>query len=222
MTEDLWKAVEDYVDSQVLGEDPVLEAALAATAAAGLPSIQVSPPEGRLLFLVARLIGARNVLEIGTLGGYSTICMARALPADGKLVSLEIDPKSVQVASESVRRAGLDDNVEIRLGPAAESLAGIEAAGEGPFDLFFIDADKKGTPEYFEASLRLSRPGSVIIVDNVVRKGSILEADSDNADVQGMRNFLERVSSEPRVTATVLQTVGSKGHDGFAFVLVNP
>jgi len=221
MNEDVWLAVEQYTTSLLLGDDPVLEGSLAASAEAGLPSIQVSPPEGRFLFLIARLIGAKSVLEIGTLGGYSTICMGRALPADGRLITLELDPKCVEVASENLRRAGLSDRVEIRLGPASESLARIEAAGEGPFDLTFIDADKRGTPEYFEAALRLSRPGGVIIVDNVVRKGSLLEADSENADIQGMRRFLERVSREPRVTATVLQTVGSKGHDGFALVRVN-
>jgi predicted O-methyltransferase YrrM len=166
-------------------------------------------------------MGAKSVLEIGTLGGYSTICMARALPAGGRLVTLEVDPKAAAVAEENLRRAGLSDSVEIRVGPASESLARIEAAGEGPFDLFFIDADKQGTPDYFEGALRLSRPGSVIIVDNVVRKGSLIEAESESAEVRGMRRFLEMVSSEPRVTATVLQTVGSKGHDGFAFVRVN-
>jgi predicted O-methyltransferase YrrM len=221
MSEETWRAVEEYTSSLLLGEDPVLEAALAASAEAGLPSIQVSPPEGRFLFMIAHLLGANSVLEIGTLGGYSTICMGRALPAEGRLITLEIDPKCAAVAGENLRRAGLSDRVEIRLGPASESLARIEAGGEGPFDLTFIDADKRGTPDYFDAALRLSRPGSVIIVDNVVRKGSLLEADSENADIQGMRRFLDRVSREPRVTATVLQTVGTKGHDGFAFVRVN-
>jgi predicted O-methyltransferase YrrM len=221
MAEETWKAVEDYVGALVLGHDSVLEATLRSSAEAGLPQIQVSPPEGRFLFLVAGLMGAKSVLEIGTLGGYSTICMARALPAGGRLVTLEVDPKAAAVAEENLRRAGLSDSVEIRVGPASESLARIEAAGEGPFDLFFIDADKQGTPDYFEGALRLSRPGSVIIVDNVVRKGSLIEAESESAEVRGMRRFLEMVSSEPRVTATVLQTVGSKGHDGFAFVRVN-
>jgi predicted O-methyltransferase YrrM len=217
----LWKDVERYLIDQVLDDDPALDAALADSRDQGLPWIQVSPLEGRFLHLIARLVGARRILEVGTLGGYSAICMARALPPNGRLVSLEVDPKYAAVARSNVERAGLTGLVDVRVGAAADSLAGIERAGEGPFDLTFIDADKRSTPAYFDAALRLSRPGSVIIVDNVVRDGKLVDASLDDPDNAGMRRFLERIAQEPRVTATVLQTVGGKGWDGFAFVRVN-
>ena len=218
--QELWSAVEQYLTSHILEDDPVLRTALEASDEAGLPAIQVSPVEGRFLNLVARLLHARSVLEIGTLGGYSAICMARALPPDGKLITLEKEPGYAEVARRNVERAGLATVVEIRVAAASEALARMVADSEGPFDLAFIDADKHSTPHYFDMALRLARPGSVIVVDNVVREGSLIQAEEDDADAQGMRSFLERVAREPRVDATVLQTVGSKGYDGFAFVLV--
>ncbi len=218
--QELWSAVEQYLTSRILEDDPVLRTALEASDEAGLPAIQVSPVEGRFLNLVARLLHARSVLEIGTLGGYSAICMARALPPDGKLITLEKEPGYAEVARRNVERAGLATVVEIRVAAASEALARMVADSEGPFDLAFIDADKHSTPHYFDMALRLARPGSVIVVDNVVREGSLIQAEEDDADAQGMRSFLERVAREPRVDATVLQTVGSKGYDGFAFVLV--
>ncbi len=220
MTQDQWTAVDGYFDELLLPSDPALEAALEGSAAAGLPSINVSPSQGKLLFMLARIQGARSILEVGTLGGYSAIWLARALPADGRLVTLESDPKHADVARANIARAGFADAVEVRVGRALDTLPQLAAEGEGPFDLIFIDADKASIPEYFQWALKLSRCGSLIVVDNVVRGGAILDATSDHPAVQGVRRFLELVAAEPRVSATALQTVGRKGYDGFAIVLV--
>ncbi len=220
MTDPRWQAVDDYFASLFGAADAALDAALEAAAAAELPAINVSPMQGRFLHLLARAHGARSILEIGTLAGYSTIWLARALPSDGRLVSLEIDPKHAAVARENIARAGLDGQVEIRVGPALDSLAAIAAAGVGPFDLVFIDADKINTPHYLEWSLRLVRPGSLILIDNVVRDGKIVEADSDDASVQGIRQALEALARDPRLLASAVQTVGSKGYDGMAVAWV--
>jgi predicted O-methyltransferase YrrM len=220
MTQELWNAVDAYFDDLLVGHDPVLEQALRDSAAAGLPAIQVAPNQGKLLHLLARAIGARKILEVGTLGGYSTIWMARALPADGRLVTLEVEPKHAEVARRNVERAGVADVVEIRLGRALDTLPQLEAEGVGPFDLAFIDADKPGTPDYFAWAVRLSRAGSLVVVDNVVRQGEVIDAESDDANVLGMRRLNDVVAGTSRVEATVIQTVGVKGHDGLAIALV--
>lgn len=220
MTQDQWTAVDGYINDLLLPSDPALEAALEASAAAGLPAINISPSQGKLLFLLARTQGARTILEIGTLGGYSAIWLARALPADGRLVTLEADAKHAEVARANVARAGLADAVEVRVGQALDTLPQLAAEGCGPFDLIFIDADKASIPEYFQWALKLSRCGSLIVVDNVVRGGAVVDATSDSPAVQGVRRFLDLVAAEPRVSATALQTVGYKGYDGFAIVLV--
>lgn len=220
MSWDTWDAVDEYTAGLLVGPDPVLEQALEASAAAGLPEIAVTANQGKLLSLLARIHGARSILEVGTLGGYSTIWLARALPAEGRLVTLELSPDYARVASENVARAGLAERVQVRVGPAIDSLRGLVDGGEGPFDLIFIDADKKSTPEYFEQALELSRPGGLIVVDNVVRDGALIDPDSSDPGVGGMRRFLEMAAVEPRVTATTIQTVGSKGYDGFTLALV--
>ena len=220
MAQEQWTAVDRYLTDLLVPPDPALEVALQASAAAGLPPIQVSPNQGKLLHLLARLQGARAILEIGTLGGYSTIWLARALPAGGRLVTLEADPKHAEVARANLARAGLADVVELRLGRALETLPRLAAEGRGPFDLIFIDADQPGYPDYFAWALKLSRPGSLILADNVVRKGAVVDAASDDPRVQGVRRFNELLAAEPRVTATAIQTVGSKGYDGFALALV--
>jgi predicted O-methyltransferase YrrM len=220
MKQELWTAVDHYINELLVPSDPALDAAVEATAAAGMPAIQVSPAQGKLLHLLARMQGARNILEIGTLGGYSTIWLARALPPDGKLLTLEASAKHAEVARGNLARAGLTDRVELRLGPALDTLPQIAAEGRGPFDLTFIDANKSAMADYFDWALKLSRPCSVIIADNVIRDGSVLEADSSDPDIQGVRRFNERVAAEPRVSATEIQTVGSKGYDGFALVVV--
>jgi predicted O-methyltransferase YrrM len=221
-THDQWTAVDELVGGLLIPPDPALDAALEACAKAGLPPIQISPCQGKLLQLLAQIQGARSILEIGTLGGYSTIWLARALPRGGRLITLEVDPKHAEVARANFQRANLAEVIEQRLGPAIETLPKLLAEGRGPFDLIFIDADKPGTPDYFLWALKLSRPGSLIIVDNVVRKGALIEADNPDPAVQGMRRFLELLRTEPRVSATVIQTVGSKGYDGFALALVKP
>jgi predicted O-methyltransferase YrrM len=220
MTEQTWTAVDRYLDDLLVGHDAALEAALQASVEAGLPPINVAPTQGKLLFLLARIRRARAILEIGTLGAYSTIWMARALPEDGRLITLEIDPKHAEVARANVARAGLANRVEVRLGRALDSLAKLAADRQGPFDLTFIDADKPNIPGYFKWALRLSRPGSLIVVDNVVRNGAVIETDSPDASVQGVRQFNELMAAEPRVSATTIQTVGAKGYDGFALALV--
>ncbi len=220
MSRELWNAVDEYTAGLLVEEDEALRTALTDSEAAGLPPIAVTPNQGKLLGLLIRIHGGRNVLELGTLGGYSTIWMARALPAGGRLVTLELDPHYAEVAAANIARAGLADRVEQRVGPALDSLAALVREGEGPFDLVFIDADKQTTPEYFTAALELTRPGALILTDNVVRGGAVADPDSDDAGAQGMRRFLEMAAREPRVSATTIQTVGSKGYDGFTLALV--
>ncbi len=216
MSKKKWAAVDNYIDSILGATDPALDAALEAVRAAGLPQISVTASQGKLLHLLAKLQGAKRILEIGTLGGYSTIWMARALPKNGKLVTIEADAKHARVAAENIARAGLSEKVELRKGKALSVLPELE----GPFDLIFIDADKRNNPRYFEWALKLARKGSLIIVDNVVREGEILDADSADPDIRGTRKLFELMAAEPRVMATAQQTVGSKGHDGFAIALV--
>jgi predicted O-methyltransferase YrrM len=220
MTEDLWSKVDSYISDALVKVDPALEAALAASEAAGLPAINVSPNHGKLLHILARLVNARAILEIGTLGGYSTIWMARALQPGGRLITLEFDPKHAEVAKANIARAGLERVVDIRVGVALETLPKIAAAKIGPFDLIFIDADKVSTPDYFQWALKLSRVGSLIVVDNVVRKGEVANAKTDDPAVRGMRRYIEVAAAEPRVIVTALQTVGCKGYDGFSIALV--
>jgi predicted O-methyltransferase YrrM len=221
MSQDLWTAIDGYIAEHVLPPDPILDAVLEAAIAANLPQISVAPNQGKLLYLLARLQGARNVLEIGTLAAYSTIWLARALPANGRLITLEADPKHAAVARANLVRAGLTEVVQLREGDALSELPNIAREGKGPFDLIFIDADKKSIPKYFEWALTLSRPGTVIIVDNVVREGAVIDASNDDASVRGVRQFNDMLASEHRVSATTLQTVGVKGHDGFTIALVN-
>jgi predicted O-methyltransferase YrrM len=218
MTQDqaLWDDVDGWIEERFVAEDHALEGALSASTAAGLPPIAVSAAQGRLLELMVRMAAARSVLEVGTLGGYSTIWMARGLPAGGRLVTLEIDPKHAEVARGNVADAGLSDLVDIRVGPAADTLATLTE----PFDFVFIDADKPSTPAYFTEALRLSHPGTVIVVDNVVRRGAVVREGDDDANAKGIRQFAELVAHEPRLRATAIQTVGRKGHDGFAVVVV--
>jgi predicted O-methyltransferase YrrM len=211
-----WQSVDQYFAGQLLRPDPVLDAAQEANERAGLPPIDVSPAQGKLLHLLARTAGARRILEVGTLGGYSTIWLARALPSDGQLVTCEINPAHAEVARANLARAGLDGRVDVRVGPAVDTLPALD----GPFDLAFIDADKQSNAEYFRHALRLSRPGTLIVVDNVVRAGRVADADNADPDVVGTRAVAELVGHEPRVDATVIQTVGSKGYDGFLLAVV--
>jgi len=220
MPDELWKHVDDLVRELLIPSDAGLDDALSESAAAGLPTIQVSPSQGKLLHLLAKSIGAQRILEIGTLGGYSTIWLARALPPTGRLVTLEANPRHVEVARANLQRAGLSSRVDVWQGSALEILPRLASEQLGPFDFVFIDADKPRTTEYFEWAVRLSHIGSVIVVDNVVRKGAVVDAESPDLNVQGMRRFLARVAADPRVSATVVQTVGEKGYDGFAFALV--
>jgi predicted O-methyltransferase YrrM len=215
-----WAAVDRYLTDLFVPTDAALEAALETSAKAGLPPIQVAPNQGKLLQLLAQLQGARSILEIGTLGGYSTIWLARALPSGGRLVTLEADPKHAEVARANLARAGLSDVVEVRLGPALKTLPQLAVEGQGPFDFIFIDADKPGYPDYLAWALKLSRRGSVIIADNVIRKGAVVETASSDPNVQGVRRFNELVAAEPRLSVTAIQTVGSKGYDGFVMALV--
>ena len=220
MTQELWTKVDDYINETLLPPDATLENALRKSSQADLPQIQVSPSQGKLLHVLARTIGARRILEIGTLGGYSTIWLARALPADGKLITLEASPKHADVARENIAAAGLAGKVELRLGAALDTLPKLVAEKQGPFDFIFIDADKKSMPEYFDWALKLSRKGSLIFSDNVVRNGGITDATSSDPDIQGVRRFYEALHSEPRVCVTAIQTVGSKGYDGYSLALV--
>ena len=215
-----WNDVDDYLSRTLRLTDPALDATLASSAAAGLPSIAVSPPQGKLLQLLALIRGARTILEIGTLGGFSTIELARALPADGRLVSLEYDPTHAEVARANIAAAGLADRVEVRVGAALDSLPQVQADGIGPFDLVFIDADKANSANYARWALELSRPGTLIIVDNVVRNGRVLDDSTEDPAITGTRAALDFIAAEPRLTATALQTVGSKGYDGFVLALV--
>ena len=220
MNQETWSAVDRYLTDLLEPADSVLESALSASAAAGLPAIHVTPAQGKLLKLLAHMQRAKNILEIGTLGGYSTIWLARALPADGRMITLEFEPKHAEVARINLTRAGLTGIVELRIGRALDILPQLGAEGAGPFDLIFIDADKPGTADYFAWALKLSRRGSLIVVDNVVRKGAVIDAVSDDPNVQGMRRFLAALAAEKRVSATVLQTVSGKGYDGFALAFV--
>ncbi|MCK0196796.1 O-methyltransferase [Ancylobacter sp. 6x-1] len=215
-----WSAVDRYFNAHLLPADPLLESALAATEAAGIRAINVAPNQGKLLMLLARMRGARRILEIGTLGGYSTIWLARALPDEGRLVTLELDPRHAEVARANLEAAGVDGKVEIRVGPALESLAALEAEGDEPFDLVFIDADKPNNPNYLASALRLTRAGSVIIADNVVRDGRVIDPATGDANVEGVRAMFEAMAAEARLSATAIQTVGEKGYDGFALALV--
>ena len=221
MTEDQWTEVDQYFSDSLLPTDPILESALEASVAAGLPAISVSPNQGKLLQMLAQIVGARSILEIGTLGGYSTIWLARGLRAGGHLITLEVDPKHAEVAQLNVDRAGLQNVVDVRIGNAAEILPQLSAQRRGPFDLIFIDADKPNIPVYFEWALKLSRPGTLIIVDNVVRDGAVIDTESTDPSVQGVRRFVELLGAESRASGTAIQTVGTKGYDGFAIVLVN-
>ncbi|MBA3959281.1 MAG: O-methyltransferase [Chloroflexi bacterium] len=220
MSQDRWTAVDSYISDLLVRPDEALEAALEGSEAAGLPAIQVAANQGKLLHLLARLQGARSILEVGTLGGYSTIWLARALPPGGRLITLELEPRHAEVARANIARAGLAERVEVRVGPASESLPRLTQEGVEPFDLVFIDADKEGYPDYLGWALRLTRPGSLIVADNVVRGGALIDPDSSDPRVQAVRRFIELVAAEPRLDATVIQTVGSKGYDGLAFALV--
>ena len=221
MSKEQWTEVDRYFVDAFIPSDAVLAATTEASATAGLPPIAVSEVQGKLLYLLARMQRARSILEVGTLGGFSTIWLARALPRDGRLVTLELDPKHAEVATKNIARAGLAQRVDVRVGAAADSLARLVTEGGGPFDFIFIDADKKSIPEYFTRALELSGPGTVILVDNVVRNGAVVDPDNAELDVQGIRRFAEMVRNEPRVTGTAIQTVGAKGYDGFALLLVN-
>ncbi|MBV8976130.1 MAG: O-methyltransferase [Alphaproteobacteria bacterium] len=216
MSETLWRDVDSYFDEVLVAEDEALVAARDNSRAAGLPDIAVAPNQGKLLHLLARTVKARRILEVGTLGGYSTIWMARALPQDGELITLEHNPHHAEVARANFARAGLASKIQVIVGPAIEALPSLS----GPFDLSFIDADKRSNPDYFRWALKLSRRGSLIVIDNVVRGGRVLDGASSDPDVQGIRRCYEALAAEPRVVATAIQTVGIKGHDGLAIALV--
>jgi predicted O-methyltransferase YrrM len=220
MTEKAWTAVDQYLNDTLLPPDTALDAALHANTAADLPAIDVAPNQGKFLQILAQMQHARRILEIGTLGGYSTICLARALPSDGKLISLELNPKHAAVARTNIDRAGLASLVEIRIGPALNSLAQLETEHAAPFDLIFIDADKPNNPHYLAFALKLSRPGTLILCDNVIRDGDVANATTTDPNTRGARQLLEAIAANPRLSATALQTVGSKGWDGFAMALV--
>lgn len=216
MSQDLWTAVDAYISDLLVPSDAALESALQSSADAGLPAIAVAPNQGKMLMLMAQMVGARRILEIGTLGGYSTIWLARGLAPGGRLTTLEADTKHAEVARENIARAGLAEVIEVRLGRALDTLPTLE----GPFDLIFLDADKVSYPDYLQWALKLSRSGSVIVADNVVRKGALIDADSSDQNVQGVRRFHELLKNEPRLSATTIQTVGSKGYDGFTLARV--
>lgn len=220
MTDKLWTEVDRYLAETLIEADAGLDAALAANAAAGLPSIDVTPTQAQFLQILARMVNARRILEIGTLGGYSTIWLARGLAPGGRLITLEFDPKHARVAGENIARAGLSDLVEIRVGAAADSLAVLAAEHAEPFDLIFIDADKPNNAVYLDWALKLSRVGTLIVCDNVIRDGKVADAKSTDPSVVGTRAMFTRMAAEPRLVATALQTVGSKGYDGFALALV--
>jgi predicted O-methyltransferase YrrM len=226
MNHDLWTAVDGYIAEHLLPPDPVLDAVLAANDAAGLPPIAITPNQGKLLELLARIHGAHSILELGTLGGYSTIWLARALPQDGCLITLERDARYAEVARANIAHAGFGEIVELRVGPALQTLPELHDEGVGPFDMIFIDADKQNYPGYLEWSLKLSRVGTLIVGDNVVRAGAILDPNAEDPSFEdggiaaGVRRFYEMLATEPRVSATAIQTVGAKGHDGFALALV--
>jgi predicted O-methyltransferase YrrM len=220
MSKKKWTAVDRYITESLIPADPALDAALKTSKKAGLPAIAVAPNQGKFLMILAQAIGARAILEIGSLGGYSTIWLARALPADGKLITLEFDPKHAEVTRANVARAGLANKVEVRIGKALETLPELALEGLNPFDLIFIDADKENYPGYLEWALQLSRPGTLIIGDNVVRDGKVIDPSNDDPAIQGVRRMNEIIASEPRLVATAIQTVGSKGYDGFMIGIV--
>lgn len=220
MTEKNWSKVDGFIADLFVHPDPALDAALAASEASGLPAIEVSPSQGKLLMLLAKMTGARRILEVGTLGGYSTIWLARALPDDGKLITLEADKKHAEVARKNIAAAGLAEKVEVRVGPALNTMPKLEQEGAGPFDFVFLDADKPNNPAYFAWALKLSRKGTVIVADNVVRWGALIDGASRDPSVKGVRHFMEVLAEEKRVNATAVQTVGVKGHDGFALAVV--
>lgn len=218
---ELWKSVDRYLVDQLIAPDPIFDEVLASNAAAGLPTIDVAPNQGKLLNLLAKVTASHKILEIGTLGGYSTIWLARALGNDGRLITLEANAKHAEVARKNISRAGLDHIVSLRLGAALDTLPLLIEKGEGPFDLIFIDADKPNIPHYLTWALKLARKGTLIIVDNVIRDGEVIDASSTDPSVQGVRQFFEMLKAEPRLQATALQTVGSKGYDGFAMAVVD-
>jgi caffeoyl-CoA O-methyltransferase len=220
MTQAQWSAVDDYINDLLIPSDSALDATIQSTIDADLPQINVAPNQGKLLHILAQAQGAKRILELGTLAGYSTIWLARALPADGKLVTLEANPKHAKIARENIERAGLGNIVEIRIGAALDTLPQLVTEGQTPFDFVFIDADKANLPDYFTWALKLTRSGSVIIIDNVIRKGAVIDADSTNENIQGVRKLNTLLAAEPRVKATTIQTVGSKGYDGLAIALV--
>jgi len=220
MSQDIWTRIDHYYQEQLNTKDPVLDATLSAGTVAGMPAIDVSPNQGALLHILALAPNVKNILEIGTLAGYSTICLARALPDDGKLISLEFEPKHAKVAEANIKNAGLSDRVKVLVGKAIDTLPKIAEEKAGLFDLVFIDADKASVPDYFRWALKLTTKGSLIIVDNVVRDGEVLNADSDDPDIQGIRRFADMLKTETRVTATAIQTVGTKGYDGLVIARV--
>lgn len=220
MSETIWQDVDAYVEERLGIVDPALAMALAANRDAGLPTIDVSPAHGRMLEIFARMVSARRVLEIGTLGGYSTICLARGLAEGGRVVTLEADPKHAEVARANLARAGVAERVEIRIGKALDTLPALEAEGAGPFDLVFADADKRSNPDYLAWAVRLGRPGTAIVIDNVIRDGRVLDARTADADIAGTRALFDALAAEPRLTATAVQTVGSKGYDGFVLAIL--
>ncbi len=221
MSEKLWSDVDDYIVQRLVPEDAVMDAVLAANSAGGLPAIDVSAAQGRFLELLVSMTGAKKVLEIGTLGGYSTLWMARALPPGGRIVTLEFSPRHAEVAKANFARAGATDKIELRVGAALDSLPGVEEDGLAPFDLVFIDADKPNNPGYLDWAVRLSRKGTVIVLDNVIRDGAVIEARSGDRSVEGARQGFDFLGSHPRLRATALQTVGAKGYDGFAIAVVD-
>lgn len=216
----VWTKVDRYFADLLAPSDDKLDAALKANEQAGLPAIDITTLQGKFLEFLVRVSGARRILEIGTLGGYSTLWLARALPEGGRVVTLELDPHHARVARGNLRNAGVEELVDLRMGPAIDSLAAMVKGGAEPFDLIFIDADKQGYPQYLEWALKLSRVGTVVVADNVVREGKVIDAKSDDENVQGVRRFMELLAAEPRLSATVLQTVGVKGYDGFALAVV--
>ena len=220
MSRKTWNAVDSYIVESLLPADPALDAALAANSKAGLPAIDVSAAQGKLLNLLVRMSGAKRILEIGTLGGYSTIWLARALPSDGKVVTLELEPHHAKVARANLERAGLSELVDLRVGPALESLAALAKEGAGPFDMVFIDADKPNNPNYLSWAMKFSRPGTVIICDNVIRDGAVLNEDGSDPGVEGARAAFSFIGGNDRLDGTAIQTVGAKGYDGFAIAIV--
>jgi predicted O-methyltransferase YrrM len=220
MDQELWTAVDGYFSDAAVGTDAALDATAAAAEAAQLPPVSVTPAYGKLLHLIARAQGAKRILEIGTLAGYSTIWLARAVPPDGRVVTLEFNPKHADIARTNLGHAGLADRVEIRVGPALDSLSQLAGGSEQPFDFIFIDADRPNVASYFDWAVKLARRGSVIVVDNVVRKGRVLDTSNSDAEIVGVRRFVEHLASDSRVSATMMQMVSAKGHDGFALALV--